>query len=319
MTHLARTVAAPDSSLAAKADRPGRRRAGGSGGGGGRQPTVVNAMTVDVEDWFQVQAFAGRIDRATWDGQERRVEANTHRMLDLFADHGVKATFFTLGWVAERAPALVRRIVDEGHELASHGLSHRLVREQTPLEFRADVTRAKAILEDIGGVAVRGYRAATFSVGLDTPWAWEELAAAGYAYSSSINPIRHDLYGMPDAPRFAHRPQADVPVVEVPMTTVRLGGRNLPCAGGGFFRLLPYAVFRAGVRRVNHRDGQPAVFYCHPWEVDPGQPRVSGLSRKSAFRHYLNLSRTEGRLARLLRDFAWDRMDRVYAECAAPA
>lgn len=277
---------------------------------------VVNALSVDVEDWFQVQAFADRIDRRDWEGQERRVEANTHRLLDRFAEAGVRATFFTLGWVAERAPLLVRRIVGEGHELASHGLEHRLVREQTPTAFAADLRRSKAILEDVGGVAVRGYRAATFSVGADTPWAWEVLAAEGFAYSSSVNPIRHDLYGMPDAPRFSFRPRADLAVVEVPMTTVRVGGRNLPCAGGGFFRLLPYSLFRAGVRRVNRHDGRPAVFYCHPWEVDPDQPRVSGLSRKSAFRHYLNLSRTEGRLVRLLRDFAWDRMDRAIPECA---
>lgn len=314
MTQLVRTAATPETASAATGTGPQGRRTGA-----GPEPLVVNAMSVDVEDWFQVQAFADRIDRGSWDHQERRVEANTNRLLDRFAEAGVHATFFTLAWIAERAPGLIRRIVDDGHELASHGLEHRLVREQTPEAFRADVTRSKEILEDIGGVPVRGYRAATFSVGADTPWAWDVLGEAGYAYSSSINPIRHDLYGMPDAPRFPFRPREGAAMVEVPMTTVRLAGRNLPCAGGGFFRLLPYSVFSAGVRRVNRRDGRPAVFYCHPWEVDPGQPRVAGLSRKSAFRHYLNLSRTEGRLVRLLCDFAWDRMDRAVAECAPPA
>lgn len=280
----------------------------------------VNAMSVDVEDWFQVQAFAGRVRRDDWDAMPRRVEASTDRVLALFERAGVRATFFTLGWVAERHPALIRRIVAGGHELASHGQDHRLVRDQTPDAFRADVRRAKALLEDTGGVAVRGYRAATFSIGPDTPWALPVLAEEGHAYSSSLNPIRHDLYGAPDAPRFAHRP-AGVPegFAEVPLTTVRLGGRNWPCAGGGFFRLMPYALFRSGLRRVNRHDGRAAVFYFHPWEVDPGQPRLSGLSARARLRHTLNLSRMEARLERLLRDFAWDRMDRVFPECAPAA
>lgn len=280
---------------------------------------LVNALSVDVEDWFQVQAFAGRVDRADWDTLPRRVEANTDRVLDLFAEAGVRATFFTLGWVAERHPALIRRIVAAGHELASHGLEHRLVRDQRPEVFRADIRRAKALLEDAGGVPVRGYRAATFSIGADTPWAFEILAEEGHAYSSSVNPIRHDLYGMPDAPRFPYRPEgAPEDFAEVPLTTVRLRGRNWPCAGGGFFRLMPYALFRSGLRRVNGRDGRPAVFYFHPWEVDPGQPRMSGLPLRTRVRHRLNLSRTEDRLRCLLRDFAWDRMDCVFPECAAP-
>lgn len=274
---------------------------------------IVNALTVDVEDWFQVQALASHVDRDSWDLQVRRVENNTNRILDLFAQTGVSATFFTLGWVAERHPALVRRIVDEGHELASHGLSHVPVREQTAATFRDDIRRAKALLEDTGGVAVNGYRAATFSIGADTPWAFDVLAEEGHSYSSSINPIRHDLYGSPDAPRFLHAPAgAPEGFLEVPMTTVRVRNRNLPCSGGGFFRLLPYALFRAGLRRVNEREGRPAVFYFHPWEVDPGQPRISGLPWRSAFRHTVNLGRTERRLKCLLRDFAWDRMDRVH-------
>lgn len=278
----------------------------------------LNALSVDVEDWFQVQAFAGVIDRSVWDDLDRRVEANTNRVLDLFAEAGARATFFTLGWVADRHPALLRRMVAEGHEVASHGYGHQLVRGLGPGRFRADLRRAKAVLEDAAGVAVRGFRAPTFSIGPDTPWAFEILAEEGHTWSSSVNPIRHDLYAAPDAPRFPYRPEgAPAGFWEVPLTTVRAGGRNWPCAGGGFFRLLPYPVFRAGLHRVNRRDGRPAVFYFHPWEVDPGQPHVSGVPMRSTVRHRLNLSRMEGRLRRLLRDFAWDRMDRVFPECAA--
>jgi hypothetical protein len=274
-------------------------------------------MTVDVEDYFQVQAFADCIDRADWDGFPRRVEANTHRVLDLFARGGAKATFFTLGWVAERHPGLVRRIVAEGHELASHGWDHTRVDAQEAEAFRADIQRTKGLLEDIGGVAVNGYRAATFSIGARTPWAFRVLLEAGYSYSSSVNPIRHDLYGMPGAPRVPFHPDRQG-VVEIPMTTVRLGGRNWPCSGGGYFRLLPKALYRAGLRRVNGTDHQPGIFYFHPWEVDPGQPRIAGAGWKSRLRHYTNLSRMEPGIAGLLRDFAWDRMDRVYAAAIAP-
>jgi polysaccharide deacetylase family protein (PEP-CTERM system associated) len=270
-----------------------------------------NAMTVDVEDWFQVQAFAGSIDRADWESLPRRVEENTDRFLQLFADAGTHATFFTLGWVADRHPGLVRRIVAAGHELASHGYAHRLAHEQTQSEFREDVGRARRLLEDVGGVAVRGYRAPTFSINTRNPWAFDVLADEGYAYSSSIYPIRHDLYGMPDAPRVPHR-VAGGRLVEIPMTTVRIGGRNLPCAGGGYFRLLPYGVFRAGLRRAG-REG-PGMFYTHPWEIDPGQPRNAAAPLMAKFRHYVNISRTFGRVSRLLRDFRWDRVDRVFAE-----
>lgn len=272
----------------------------------------VNAMTVDVEDYFQVSAFESHISRERWEHLPRRVEHNTHRILDLFAARQVRATFFTLGWVAERHPALIGRIVADGHELASHGYSHVRATRQTPAEFRDDVIRTKALLEDLGGVAVRGYRAASYSIGAGNLWALAELEQAGYHYSSSIYPIRHDLYGMPEAPRFAFRPDNAPALLEVPVTTVTLLGRTLPCGGGGYFRLWPYALSRWALRRVNHRDGQSGVFYFHPWEIDPGQPRQPGLGLKTRVRHYLNLHRMERRLGSLLRDFRWDRMDRVF-------
>ncbi|HTW69555.1 MAG TPA: XrtA system polysaccharide deacetylase [Acetobacteraceae bacterium] len=273
---------------------------------------VVNAMTVDVEDWFQVQAFAHCIGRDQWDGKEARVEANIERILALFESAGVHATFFTLGWIAERHPAIVHRIVAAGHELASHGWEHIRANTQDAATFRADVARTRRTLEDIGGVSVVGYRAATFSIGAQNLWAFRELEEAGYAYSSSINPIRHDLYGMPDAPRTPFRPDGGA-LWEIPMTTVAAFGRNWPCAGGGFFRLLPYEVYRRGLSAVNGREQLPGIFYFHPWEVDPGQPRVSRAGWKSRLRHYTNLSRMHGKLERLLGDFAWDRMDRVFA------
>jgi polysaccharide deacetylase family protein (PEP-CTERM system associated) len=279
---------------------------------------IRNAMTVDVEDYFQVQAFAHCIDRNDWDAFPRRVDLNTNRILDQFDTHGVKATFFTLGWVAERFPGLIRRIVADGHELASHGWDHTRVDSQDPEAFRADIRRTRALLEDTGGVPVTGYRAATFSIGAGTLWAFPILRQEGYLYSSSINPIRHDLYGMPDAPRVPFRPDADG-VLEIPMTTVRLMGRNWPCSGGGYFRLLPTMLYRAGLQRVNRHDRQPGIFYFHPWEVDPDQPRVENAGWKSRLRHYTNLSRMAGDLDDLLRDFAWDRMDRVYAPVLAEA
>lgn len=277
-----------------------------------RAAPLRNAMTVDVEDWFQVQAFATTISRDAWETLPRRVEANTDRLLDMFAQAGVRGTFFTLGWVADRHAALVRRIVAAGHEVASHGYAHRLVHEQSPQNFRDDVDRARKLLEDVGGVHVRGYRAPTFSINTRNPWAFDVLAETGHAYSSSIYPIRHDLYGMPGAPRTPHR-VASGRLLEIPMTTVRLGGRNLPCSGGGYFRLLPYALFRAGLRRVNRSEGTRGLFYTHPWEIDPGQPRVAAAPRMARFRHYVNMGRTDGRIVQLLRDFAWDRMDRVFA------
>lgn len=272
----------------------------------------INAMTVDVEDYFQVSAFEPYIVREQWEQLPRRVERNTNRVLDLFAEHGVKATFFTLGWVAERHPPLVRRIVDEGHELASHGYAHIRAMQQTPAEFREDVTRTKALLEDLGGVAILGYRAASYSIGAGNLWALAELEQAGYRYSSSIYPIRHDLYGMPEAPRFAFHPENAPALLEAPVTTVVVLGKTLPCGGGGWFRLWPYALSRWALRRVNQQDEQSGIFYFHPWEIDPEQPRQPGVNLKTRLRHYLNLHRMEGRLRSLLRDFRWDRMDQVF-------
>ena len=274
---------------------------------------LCNALTVDVEDYFQVQALAGTIDRAAWENWPRRVEANTARLLDMFAASGVHATFFTLGWVAERHGGLVRRIVAEGHELASHGYGHELIDRIGEAAFRADVSRARAVLEDAGGVAVAGYRAPTFSLGTRTPWAHTILAEAGYRYSSSIYPIRHDLYGSPDAPR-APYPAAGGALWELPMTTLRLKGRNLPISGGGWFRLLPYPLYRLGLRRHLSDGNGPAIFYTHPWEIDPGQPHVAGLGWRSRVRHYTGLAAAERRLRRLLAEFRWDRMDRVFAD-----
>jgi polysaccharide deacetylase family protein (PEP-CTERM system associated) len=277
----------------------------------------VNALTVDVEDFFHVQAFAGVIPRASWDGLPRRVERNTERLLDLCDRAGVAGTFFTLGWVAERHPALVRRIVAAGHELASHGFGHQRVDTLTPEAFRADVLRAKGLLEDAGGMAVAGYRAPTFSIGPKTPWAAAILAETGHRYSSSVYPVRHDLYGAPDASRVPYR-HAGAALWEFPMTTLRVLSNNLPCSGGGYFRLLPYPLFRFLLRRANAAQGA-GLFYTHPWEIDPGQPRVAGAGRLSRFRHYNNLAKTLPRLERLLADFAWDRMDRVYAPLLGPA
>jgi polysaccharide deacetylase family protein (PEP-CTERM system associated) len=273
---------------------------------------VVNAMTCDVEDYFQVSAFAPYIARDSWPQRECRVEANMERILALFERHGVKATFFTLGWIAERYPQVVRRIVAGGHELASHGYGHLRASDQSRSEFDNDIRSSKALLEDIGGVPVIGYRAPSFSIGHGNLWALDALREAGYRYSSSIYPVVHDHYGMPDAPRFAFYPQGPDGLLEVPITTVRMGSRNLPAGGGGYFRLLPYALSRWMLQRVNRDDRRSALFYFHPWEIDPGQPRPQGLDAKSRFRHYINIGRMERRLARLARDFKWDRMDQVF-------
>lgn len=275
---------------------------------------IVNALSIDVEDYFQVSAFAPHVRRDHWDAMECRVERNIDRILELLADTGSKATFFTLGWVAERYPGLVRRITDSGHELASHGFAHRRATEQSADEFLADIALAKAILEDIGGREVRGYRAPSFSIGKSNPWAFDAIIDAGYRYSSSLYPIRHDHYGVPDAPRFAHEVRPGL--LEVPAATVRLFSANWPAGGGGYFRLLPYAVSRWSLRRINARDGKPAMFYFHPWELDPEQPRVSGPGFKTRFRHYVNLRRMAPRIASLLRDFRWDRADRVFLDAA---
>ncbi len=270
-----------------------------------------NALTVDVEEYFQVAAFESTIARTDWDGAQSRVELNTHRVLDLFARHSRKGTFFTLGWIAERHPEVVHRIVAEGHELASHGYDHTRVHQFTPATFRADVVRTKKMLEDIGGVEVRGYRAPSYSINGKNLWALDVLQETGHHYSSSIYPIRHDLYGMPEAPRFPFRVRPGA-IVEIPVTTVRFGNNNYPCGGGGYFRLLPYGVFRRMLKRVNEHDRQPGLFYFHPWEVDPEQPRVKDAPLKSRFRHYLNLDSMQARLDRLHTDFEWGRMDDVF-------
>lgn len=272
---------------------------------------VANAMSIDVEDYFQVSAFERTINRDDWDRIPCRVEANVDRIMQLLADRNVRATFFTLGWLAERYPAMIRRIVDAGHELASHGYGHQRVTDLTPEQFKQDLLRAKKLLQDHGQCEIIGYRAPSFSIGPTNLWAHDVLAQTGHRYSSSVYPIAHDHYGMPDAPRFAYRPRPDL--LEIPPTSIRLMARNLPASGGGFFRLLPYAVSRWSLTRVNRVDRESGVFYFHPWEVDPAQPRVAGASAKARFRHYLNLGKTIPRLERLLTDFRWDRMDRVFA------
>jgi polysaccharide deacetylase family protein (PEP-CTERM system associated) len=271
---------------------------------------VRNALTVDVEDYFQVSALAPLIDRASWDSRPCRVERNVQRLLALFERRGARATFFTLGWIAERYPQLVRDIVAGGHELASHGYGHLRASDQSREEFFSDIHRAKGLLEDIGGQPVQGYRAPSFSIGYSNPWAFDVLQEAGYRYSSSVYPVQHDHYGMPDAPRFPY--SARPGLTEVPVTTTRLLGRNLPAGGGGYFRLAPYKLSRWAIQRVNTIDRRPAIFYMHPWEIDPEQPRVPGTSLKTRFRHYVNLHKTEARLDRLLGDFAWGRVDEVF-------
>ncbi len=271
---------------------------------------LTNALTVDVEDYFQVSAMAPHIDRASWDSRPCRVERNVERLLDLFEQHDARATFFTLGWVAERYPGLIREIVARGHELASHGYGHLRASEQRPQEFRQDLLRAKGVLEDTGGCAVVGYRAPSFSIGHGNLWAFDVLLETGHRYSSSVYPVQHDHYGMPDAPRFPY--DARPGLIEIPVTTTRVFERNLPAGGGGYFRLAPYALSRWALRRVNRIDRRPAIFYFHPWEIDPAQPRVAGTSLKTRFRHYVNLDKTEARLGRLLRDFHWGRVDQVF-------
>jgi polysaccharide deacetylase family protein (PEP-CTERM system associated) len=270
-----------------------------------------NALTVDVEEYFQVAAFEHTISREHWEHADSRVEYSTCRVLDLFGARGVRGTFFVLGWIAERYPELVRRIVAEGHELSSHGYDHTRIHQFTAEQFRADVVKTKTMLEDIGGVQVRGYRAPSYSINGKNLWALDVLLETGHIYSSSIYPIRHDLYGMPEAPRFPFRFRPDG-ILEIPVTTVSLAGRNFPCGGGGYFRLLPYPVFKWALQRVNDVDKRSGLFYFHPWEVDPAQPRVDGAPLKSRFRHYLNLDSMHSRLDRLIGDFSWGRMDEIF-------
>jgi polysaccharide deacetylase family protein (PEP-CTERM system associated) len=273
---------------------------------------ITGAMTVDVEDYFQVAAFVDQVGRADWDSLPCRVERNLDSILAMFSDSGVMATFFTLGWIAERYPKAIRSIVENGHELASHGYEHVKIHQQQPHAFREDVQKTKAILEDVAGARVKGYRAASFSIDERSLWAFDVLAEAGYEYSSSTYPIKHDHYGMPNGSRFAYYPSALHPLLEVPISTLTLFDRNIPSGGGGYFRLLPYGISRWALRRIVERDRKPVVFYFHPWEIDPEQPRVKGISLRSRFRHYVNLRSMEQRLRAVLKDFHWDRMDRVF-------
>ncbi|MFZ5747719.1 MAG: XrtA system polysaccharide deacetylase [Pseudomonadota bacterium] len=275
---------------------------------------VANALSVDVEDWFQVGAFETVIARADWDALDHRVEANTDAVLDLFAEAGVHGTFFTLGWVAERYPALIRRIVAAGHEIASHGWDHQRVFTMGPEQFRADIARARGVIEDAAGERVSGYRAPSFSIDKRTPWAHPVLAEEGYAYSSSVAPLHHDHYGWPESPRHAWHPVPGSPLVELPITLASVAGRHVT-TGGGFFRLLPMAVTTGAIAREN-AGGHPATFYFHPWEIDPDQPRVTAAPFKSRLRHYARLRAMKGKLRTLLGEAAWDRYDRVVARAA---
>ncbi|QYU67205.1 DUF3473 domain-containing protein [Leptolyngbya sp. 15MV] len=270
---------------------------------------IVNGLSVDVEDWFQVGAFESVIARGEWDGLASRVEDNVLAILDLFAEAEVSATFFTLGWVARRNPALLRRIAEAGHEVASHGYDHARVFKFDRKEFAHDIKKAREVIEDAAGVAVTGYRAPSFSIDGRTPWAYMELAEQGYAYSSSVAPVVHDHYGWSDAPRFAFKPLPWSGLVEIPVTTAILGGRRVAAGGGGFFRVLPYAFSRWAIRQVNRRDERPAVFYFHPWEIDPAQPRVGNAPIRSRLRHYTNLAAMADKLRELVHEFNWGRMD----------
>jgi len=272
-----------------------------------------NALSVDVEDYFQVWAMKDHIDRNRWDSIECRIERNMHRILQLFENTGATATFFWLGWAASRFPDLVRTVVEQGHEIASHGYSHVHVYDQTRDEFREDVSKTKKLLEDISGTGVTGYRAASYSINARNLWALDILAETGHRYSSSIYPIRHDHYGMREAPRFAFQ-YGDTGLVEIPVTTVEFSGWRIPCGGGGYFRLLPYRFSKYCISRVNKVNRKPAVFYFHPWEIDPAQPRVRDLDFRTRFRHYVNLDRFERKLVCLTEDFRWDAMTNVYAD-----
>lgn len=274
-----------------------------------RNGGAINGLSVDVEDWFHVGAFEDVIARGNWESLSDRVERNVLEILDLFDEADVRATFFTLGWVAKRHPALMRRIADKGHEIASHGWDHARVHTMDRKQFGEDIARARKVIEDASGTAVTGYRAPSFSIDQRTPWAYAELADQGYTYSSSVAPIAHDHYGWREAPRFAFRPLPWSDLLEIPVTTAELGGKRLAAGGGGFFRVLPYAFSRWAIRQVNRRDSRPAVFYFHPWEIDPGQPRVEGAPLKSRLRHYTNLHRMGDKLRQLVHDFAWGRMD----------
>jgi polysaccharide deacetylase family protein (PEP-CTERM system associated) len=276
-----------------------------------RNQQLPNAMSVDVEDYFQVSAFEGRIARDQWDSMPQRLPRNIARVLEIFEQRGVKATFFTLGWVCQKFPELIREIVAGGHELASHGHDHRRIWAIGAEKFARDVADTRKRLEDTGGAEVLGYRAPSFSIDARSMWAYDALREAGYRYSSSVFPIRHDHYGIPDAPRFPFR-VVPADMLEIPMSSMSFMGRNWPCSGGGYFRLMPLAYSTWATRRINSEDGMPTMFYFHPWELDPEQPRIEGVSTKARIRHYLNLRRFEPRLKALLGKFRWARVDEVF-------
>ena len=280
-------------------------------------PRIINGLSVDIEDWFQVGAFEDVIARDEWDSLEDRVDRNVRAILELFDAAGAKATFFTLGWVAQRHPGLLREIAEQGHEIASHGWDHRRVFTLTPAEFAEDIRKAREVLEDCSGQQVTGYRAPSFSIDKRNQWAFDVLAEQGYAYSSSVAPVAHDHYGWAEAPRFAFRPVASSGLVELPVTTAMLGGKRVAAGGGGFFRVLPYAFSRWAIRQVNLEVARPAVFYFHPWEIDPNQPRVTGAPLRSRLRHYTNLDKMAGKLSKLVDEFAWGRVDLVAQREAA--
>lgn len=272
---------------------------------------ISNAFTIDVEDYFQVSAFSPYIKKSDWDLHECRIEENIDRIIGMLNKSGTKATFFTLGWIAERYPQIVKRIVQEGHELASHGYGHERVSDLSKSEFLSDVQSSKKILEDISGVQVKGYRAPSFSITENNLWAFDCLLSSGYKYSSSIYPIKHDHYGMPDTPRFSYHVREGL--IEIPITTLRLFGKNFPSSGGGYFRLFPYPLSKLMIDRVLSTDRQAAIFYFHPWEIDVEQPKILGINFKTKFRHYVNIKNMEEKLNKLLSDFKWDRVDRVFS------
>jgi polysaccharide deacetylase family protein (PEP-CTERM system associated) len=297
---------------------------------------MINSLTIDIEDYFQVSAFERCVSRDCWDRYSLRVEDNTKRILDILDEYQIHGTFFILGWIAEKCPSLVKNISIKGHEIASHGFGHQRIYNQTRTEFRDDIRKSKAILEEITGGKIYGYRAPSYSISMDTLWAYDELLEAGYLYDSSVFPIQHDLYGIPNWPRFPFTIEKSLDgtwmpkealsthlnanifsrhsdkIVEFPITTFSMGGKNIPIAGGGYFRLFPYPFTRWGLRRINRGEGCPFVFYLHPWELDPNQPRINGASPKSRFRHYLNLQKTESRLKRLLNDFSFASINEVF-------
>ncbi len=273
---------------------------------------IINAMTIDVEDYFQVSAFESYINKNQWDRIPHRVEKNTNRILDILSEYNVNATFFTLGWVAKRYPQLINRIINEGHELACHGYEHIRVTEQSPKKFRIDIVKTKKLLEDLGGKEIKGYRAASYSIGANNLWAHDVLFEEGFKYSSSVYPVKHDLYGMPEAPRFMYEPLDNTDFKEIPISTIKLVNTNIPCGGGGFFRFYPYFFSRQAYRYINNKEKQSGIFYFHPWEIDTKQPRQQNIDLKTRFRHYLNLNKVEQRIINLLHDFNWDTMDNVF-------